>query len=385
MRGFAFVLLVGLMVAFGRVPSATADTRPRVAVLGLEVTSAVDVRTTELAHDLTEGMRARARLGSGPYAYAPSSERELIDEKLIKQCDNEAPTCMAEIGKELDADVIVYGKLDKEDKTVRLSLHLLDVNKKAKLNRTSVTVPIGASKDEVKVAARKAYEELAGASAAGGAGTVEVETNVNSGTVYVDDSSSEVLVNGKATLTLPEGRYRIAVESPGQQRKEITVTVKAEQVITQQFDLVERSAAAAPSKGIGFWKVSFAATATVTVVAGAYWLYTGWQWKYYDVENIRASKTDETGPIDEGDCDGSKVRMPDTVVQDKNGILAQVCETRSRSIKSGIVAGIFLPLALVSGYFAFIHKGKSETEPPRTALTPVVTRDSAGAMFHMSF
>lgn len=384
MRGFAFVLLVGLMVAFGRVPSATADTRPRVAVLGLEVTSAVDVRTTELAHDLTEGMRARARLGSGPYAYAPSSERELIDEKLIKQCDNEAPTCMSEIGKELDADVIVYGKLDKEDKTVRLSLHLLDVNKKAKLNRTSVTVPIGASKDEVKVAARKAYEELAGASAAGGAGTVEVETNVNSGTVYVDDSSSEVLVNGKATLTLPEGRYRIAVESPGQQRKEITVTVKAEQVITQQFDLVERSAAAAPSKGIGFWKVSFAATATVTVVAGAYWLYTGWQWKYYDVENIRASKTDETGPIDEGDCDGSKVRMPDTVVQDKNGILAQVCETRSRSIKSGIVAGIFLPLALVSGYFAFIHKG-SETEPPRTALTPVVTRDSAGAMFHMSF
>jgi len=371
---------VGLVAAFARLPSAAADTRPRIAVLGLEVTSAVDVRTTELAHDLTEGMRARARLGSGPYAYAPSSERELIDEKLIKQCDNEAPSCMAEIGKELDADVIVYGKLDKEDKVVRLSLHLLDVNKKAKLNRTSVTVPIGASKDEVKVAARKAYEELAGASAAGGAGTVEVETNVSSGTVYVDDSSSEVLVNSKATLTLPEGRYRIAVESPGKQRKEITVTVKAEQVITQQFDLVERSAGPAPSKGIGFWKVSFAATAAVTVVAGAYWLYTGWQWKYYDVENIRASKSG-TEKINEGDCDGSSVRDG---VTDKSG-LAQVCETRSRSIKAGIVAGIFLPLAAVSGYFAFIRKGKSETEPARTALTPVVTRDSAGAMLHMSF
>ena len=380
MRGSPFVLLVGLVVAFARLPSAAADTRPRIAVLGLEVTSAVDVRTTELAHDLTEGMRARARLGSGPYAYAPSSERELIDEKLIKQCDNEAPSCMAEIGKELDADVIVYGKLDKEDKVVRLSLHLLDVNKKAKLNRTSVTVPIGASKDEVKVAARKAYEELAGASAAGGAGTVEVETNVSSGTVYVDDSSSEVLVNSKATLTLPEGRYRIAVESPGKQRKEITVTVKAEQVITQQFDLVERSAGPAPLKGIGFWKVSFAATAAVTVVAGAYWLYTGWQWKYYDVENIRASKSG-TEKINEGDCDGSSVRDG---VTDKSG-LAQVCETRSRSIKAGIVAGIFLPLAAVSGYFAFIRKGKSETEPARTALTPVVTRDSAGAMLHMSF
>ncbi len=211
MRGFVLAFVLVGLAAFVRLPTAHADTRPRVAVLGLEVTSAVDVRTTELAHDLTEGIRTRARIGSGPYAYAPSSERELIDEKLIKQCDNEAPACMAEIGKELDADVIVYGKLEKEDKVVRLSLHLLEVAKKAKLNRTSMTIPTGATKDEVKVFARKAYEELAGASSAGGAGTVEVEANVAAGTVFVDDSSSEVLENGKATLTLPEGRYRIAV------------------------------------------------------------------------------------------------------------------------------------------------------------------------------
>jgi hypothetical protein len=387
MRG-AVACLVGLMVAFTRVPSASADTRPRVAVLGLEVTSAVEVRTTELAHDLTEGMRARARLGSGPYAYAPSSERELIDEKMIKQCDTEALACMSEIGKELDADVLVYGKLEREDKIVRLTLHLLDVTKKSKINRTSVSVPLSATKEDVKTAARKAYEELAGASAAGGAGTVEVEANVPNGTVYVDDSSSEILANGKATLTLPEGRYRIAVESPGKQRKEITVTVKPEQVITQQFDLVEASAIVGGPQRSKVWKPAFIATGSLTAIFGLYWLYTASSWKG-EIESIRASKPglDSMGKpieIDEGDCDGGKVRDG---VDDKNGILEHLCLTRSRSIKSGIAAGIMLPFAIITGYMAFFHtpRGSAESSSPRMALTPVLTPSSAGASFEMRF
>lgn len=382
MRGavLPFVLLLGLVAALGHVPPAAADTRPRVAVLGLEVTSAVDVRTTELAHDLTEGMRARARIGAGPYAYAPSSERELIDEKLIKQCDSEAPQCMSEIGREIDADVIIYGKLEKEDKVVRLSLHLLDVAKKSKLNRTSVTVPLGATKDEVRIAARKAYEELAGASAAGGAGTVEVESNVPTGTVYVDDSSSEILTNGKASLTLPEGRYRIAVESPGKQRKEITVTVKAEQVITQQFDLVDGSTDVGGKKGgIGIWKPLFAVTAAGAAGFGLYSLYLYSSWRG-DVSSIRASKS-EPGVISENDCDGSGLKAN---VNDKNGILTNLCQTRSRQIWTAAVGIAFVPLAIATGYMAFVHKSKTE-EGRQMALTPVVTEHSAGAFFTATF
>ena len=381
MRGIVLpFVLVGLVIAFARMPSAAADTRPRVAVLGLEVTSAVDVRTTELAHDLTEGMRNRARLGAGPYAYAPSSERELIDEKLIKQCDNEAPTCMAEIGKELDADVIVYGKLEKEDKIVRLSLHLLDVAKKAKLNRTSVTVPMGATKEEVKTAARRAYEELAGASAAGGAGTVEVEANVPTGTVYVDDSSSEVLENGKATLTLPEGRYRIAVESPGKQRKEITVTVKPEQVITQEFELVEGTKVVGGGKsGIGFWKPAFAVSTTVAAGFAVYSLYLYSSWKG-DVDSIRAEKP-TTGPITANECDGSELKPE---VDDKNGILTNLCATRSRQFKTAYVAGAIGAFAAFSAYMVFFRKSES-TETHSVALTPVVTPTSAGASLQLEF
>ncbi len=378
MRGLVpVVVLVALVAAFARVPSAAADTRPRVAVLGLEVTSAVDVRTTELAHDLTEGMRARARLGSGPYAYAPSSERELIDEKLIKQCDNEAPSCMSEIGRELDADVIVYGKLEKDDKVVRLTLHLLDVVKKNKINRISASVPLSASKDAVKSAARKAYEELAGASAAGGAGTVEVETNVQRGTVFVDDSSSEALSNGKATLTLPEGRYRIAVESPGRQRKEITVTVKSDQVITQQFDLLVGSGSV-QSSSKKLWKVVFAGSAVLTggfaITSVALWM----SWRG-DVDNIKAAKP-EDGDLTADDCDGGSKRDG---VTDINGLLDTVCSNRRLNIITGVIAGVIAVPLVISAYKIFVAKDKTESR--RMAITPVVTPDTAGAMFQMTF
>ncbi|MGE0398906.1 MAG: hypothetical protein AB7T06_19510 [Kofleriaceae bacterium] len=379
MRGFVpVVLIAGLVVAFARAP-AFADDRPRVAVLGLEVTSAVDVRTTELAHDLTEGMRARARVGSGPYAYAASSERELIDEKLIKGCDDERPACMAEIGKELDANVIVYGKLEKEDKVVKMSLQLLDVDKKTKINRITVNVPLGASKEEVKTVARRAYEELAGASASGGAGTIEVQANVLTGTVYVDDSSSEIIENGQATLTLPEGRYRIAVESPGKQRKEITVTVKPEQVITQEFELADASKVVGGTSGIGFWKPAFIATTAIGGGIGLYSLYLYISWKG-DVDDIRASRT-TPGFITASDCDGSGVKAG---VDDKNGILTNLCSTRSRQITTAIVATAFVVPFAITGYMAFIRKSNKENSGG-VAITPMVTRTTAGASLQFDF
>ncbi|MFN0246773.1 MAG: hypothetical protein ACKV2T_07675 [Kofleriaceae bacterium] len=378
MRGFVPIVVLAALVC-ANVPDAYADARPRVAVLGLEVTSAVDVRTTELAKELTEGMRARARLGAGPYAYAPSSERELIDEKLIKACDNEAPGCMSEIGKELDADVIVYGKLEKVDKAARVTVHLLDVGKKSKLNRIGVTIPISATKEEVRTAARRAYEELAGASEAGGVGTVEVETNVLSGTVYVDDSSSEVLANGRATLTLPEGRYRIAVESTGRQRKEITVTVKAEQVITQQFDLLEGGVGLRPKKAFNIWKPAFGVSVAAFIGVGTYWGYLLGSWKG-DVDSIQAAKR-EAGQITENDCDGPSVREG---VEVRNSVLADVCKTRDTYFTMSYVWALTVPLVAVTGYFAFFHDRGKKTERS-VALTPMVTPDSAGAIVHGRF
>src|SRR3954471_1721373 len=86
------LVLVGILA-----PARAWAGKPQVAILGLEVVDPsgnVDAKTTTVAKDLTDGLRARAKVGSGPYIIAPGSDKELIDEKLIKNCDNEALACM---------------------------------------------------------------------------------------------------------------------------------------------------------------------------------------------------------------------------------------------------------------------------------------------------
>src|SRR5690606_39007245 len=120
-RGRALPLALLLLVLAG----SSALARPKVAVLGLEVTGTIDQASTTVARELTEGLRSRARSGDGPYQLAPNSNRELIDEKLIKQCDDEAAACMAEIGQEVGADFLIYGRVAKEGAGYRVTLHVL--------------------------------------------------------------------------------------------------------------------------------------------------------------------------------------------------------------------------------------------------------------------
>ena len=108
-RSIVFALAL-VLLALG---AATASAKPKVAVLGVEVTGTIDQASTGVAHDLTEGMRSRSRQGNGPYQLAPNSDRELIDEKVLKNCDSEGPLCMSDIGKDIGADILIYGKLEK--------------------------------------------------------------------------------------------------------------------------------------------------------------------------------------------------------------------------------------------------------------------------------
>src|SRR5687768_13650413 len=88
--------------------STPAFAKPKIAVLGLEVVDQSGTPTatdTQAAKELSEGLRARANLGAGPYQLAPGADKELIDQKLLNNCDNEAPACMAAIGNQLGAEV----------------------------------------------------------------------------------------------------------------------------------------------------------------------------------------------------------------------------------------------------------------------------------------
>src|SRR6185437_8612730 len=112
------LLLSAVLLAAGAAHAQT--TPPSLAVLGVEP---VDVPEA-LAQQLTDALRQRAAATSGIHAVAG---KDLIEIKGVFGCDTESPTCMAQAGKTLGADKLLYGTLKKSGRNVVVGLKLLDV------------------------------------------------------------------------------------------------------------------------------------------------------------------------------------------------------------------------------------------------------------------
>ena len=111
----------GLIAAAGQARAQT----PSVAVLGVEP---LDVPEA-LAQQLTDALRQRAAATAGVRAV---QGKDLIEIKMVFNCDGETPECLAKAGKSLGADKLLYGTLRKAPgaraaTSVVLGLKLLDV------------------------------------------------------------------------------------------------------------------------------------------------------------------------------------------------------------------------------------------------------------------
>lgn len=352
---FSVVSLLAVVLA-----SSVALAKPSVAVLGLEVTGEVDQPATVAARDLTEGMRARAKVSSGPYQLAPNSNRELIDEKVLKDCNTEAPSCMASIGRDLRADVLVYGKVEKvAGGGYRMTVTALDVGKKSVLGRTVVKVPASASGEKLRAIAKDAYAELAGEIAP--MGTVILESNVSSGEVFVDDEAQGRLRNGAVQLSLPPGRYRIAIEAEGYRRKEVSILVSSSETRTESLELSPVRAGERDGGKGDLWKPTFVAAAVVTAGLAGFSTYEYVQMKGLE-NNLPAGST-------EGSCKGAT-----------EGSLQEACSHFKKHEISAYAAIGTGALVLVSGYFAFFHDRSGERDNGgKLAITPQLSPDGAGA------
>jgi hypothetical protein len=115
-------------------PAVHPGHRGRIAILGIEPVGVAKLQVVaadlQIAKDLTEALRARAKAGAGPYELGPGTDKELIDEKILENCDSEAPACMATIGNELGVDAMIFGKLEHVGTGYRVTLKLLDVGKR---------------------------------------------------------------------------------------------------------------------------------------------------------------------------------------------------------------------------------------------------------------
>jgi len=375
---------VALALALIALASTSVLAKPKIAILGLEVTGVVDQAATNVARDLTDGMRQRAKVGNGPFTLAPNSDRELIDEKVIKQCESEEAGCMSEIGKDIETDVLVYGKLEKDGGGFQATIVMLDVKKRTTIKTTFVMVPPGASNEAVRTIAKRTYLELAPTPT--GSAKLVVKANVASGSVFVDDELRETLSAGRVTLTLPEGRYRIAIESDGYKRKEITVKLSEDDSATETLELTKKSGGSGKGGGIDPWKPAFAIT-----LAGAGGLAVYSWLKHRDKEEAALGLEGtriggDMGTINQSDC-GDPVM---TTTPEK---FDATCSAYKKHLYSGIAAGGVGVLALFAGYMAFIRSddepaassASARTRKPSIAFTPNLSPDGGGATMRIEW
>ena len=138
-----------------------APMKHRIAILGLEAGSP-DV--TQVAQQIGDAVRAAdGRVGQAP-------AHELVDEKLLANCKSEAPSCMAVIGRNLGADQLLWGRVDRASRGphpaggitgYRVRLTLLDVSQREVVATWTQFVP-DADVEPTAIArlARHAYEKL---------------------------------------------------------------------------------------------------------------------------------------------------------------------------------------------------------------------------------
>ncbi len=386
--------------------STALANKPTVAILGLEVVdpSGIDATSTSVARDLTEGLRARAKAGTGPYQLAIGSDKELIDEKLIHNCD-ESIGCMAEIGKNLGANYLIYGRLEKKPEGYVVTINLLNVDKKKMEKAKSPLTITQKEPAAIATAARKAYNDLTGTTELG---TLVITANAERGTVLLDDEVKGNLNSGTITLTgLKEGRYRLAVEADGYQRsQEIVVTIRSGESATQQVTLVagkkddlkhEYTGTTSASKS-NIWKPIFGVTLAAGVGLGGFSLYSWLEWRK---AKDSITLVDPQPKVGDKDCSGGKFTEPrggEDLDTDQVTAMRRACRYLNYNIKSGIAAGAIGVLVVGSAYMAFF-RGSSETRPapapgtasrrvrkkPQFSVTPVVSVDGGGATFQIDW
>jgi hypothetical protein len=365
--------------------------KPSIAILGLEVTDSgtgIDPETTKAAKEITAALRDRAKVGTGVYALVPNGDKELIDQKLLNNCDTEAAPCMATIGGELGADALMFGKIERVSQNgqtlYKVSLKLLNVNRKQVASSTVEMLPVAdASGVRLSTHARAWFAKLAGGSSGG---SIIVKTNIDRGTVLIDNEMKGTLSSGTLAITgVGEGRHVLAIEAKDHQRYEAAITVRNGETLSHSASLVEMPKLVAkpqvqpPSEAIStegtltakpksnVWKPVF----YTTTVAGAGALaYTLWQWKLSNDEADKVLGPEMLGPED---CPRAEI--------------TKACDHHRRHV-IGVVASSVLGAAAIGSFvMAYVRDGgRSETATARGkrkrrefAVTPVVTPGGGGA------
>jgi hypothetical protein len=416
----SLVLLITLVTMAIARPVAA---KPSVAILGLEVTDTgsaggVDAKSAQFAAALTDALRQRAKVATGPFSLAPGSDKDLVEMKLLSGCDNEANDCMSAIGGELAADRLIYGHVEKQPKGYQVSLKLLNVGARRTEFSTSDLIPYEQTSGRaLDTWAKTLYAKVTGAS---NQGTLIVKANVGRGAVYLDGVVRGNVSGGTARITgLDSGEYQLVVEADCYLRSESRVTIEGGKDTQVPVELEKNtladcggvkpppggggsggpvvgsgsgstirgtvSSTANPGRG---YRALFWTTAAITAGAGATWGYA-----YFGKIGPNEKKWNDAGGPPTESCDESPFYA--------NPEGKAACDEGRKWSKVTYAA---IPITAAAGAAAmyFFYKGYVSTPAPTTQerivgdrhrkpskpavlVAPVVTARELGGVVHIEF
>jgi TolB-like protein len=397
------VVIAVAIVASGSVAHAG---KQKVAVLTLEVIGNMDSDHLRLAKVLSTDLRDKIK-NSTDYGLV-GGEKDFVDEKLMNSCQTEALSCMAPIGAKLDADLLMYGKMERTAKGFQITIKLIRVASRAHVNTWSEDVALKRVVDESKSIAKLAFGRLM----PNQSGTLIVKVqSVDRATVYIDGEAKGTVSSGLYTTSLPEGRYKLAIEAAekGWNRYEDMITIRAGEPKNVAADLTRIKAtpldepgrpggAGAPgntelkhettgtvsqsSKKTG-WKVLAAGGLIASAVAGGVWL-----WSYSKMGDYTSLPADQFAEDANGKALLNSKDCSKTATGPYAGKFNDACSAHTRTWIAGPIT-IAAGLAGAVGVFMLLRNEKTEDRPSGTAgrrtkkrsfaVTPVVSPDGAGA------
>ncbi len=399
------VSVITVLLSLGM--ASTALAKPTVAVLGIEVidpSGKVDEKATAVAKQLTRELRRRASMGKGPFVLAPGPGKDLLELKLLSDCASEGRSCMAAIGRELKADRLMYGKLEKQSSGYQVSLNLLNVSTKSMERNTSDLIPLAeTSGPGISSWGRKLYNRLTGVP---DMGTIIVKTNLSKGTVLIDgEVKGSVNANGTLEISgVSAGTHQVSVESDDRPTFERSVVVRAGQTATVSATLSAAPGSGGPKRlGIaarpgGASRVLFWTSLVLTGVGATAMTVTGLQvrgsYKDDQIKAVEAYQAATGVQLDQGNACNDAANRSGPEAQ----AVVDACDSgKSRASLSNLFLGASIVSAVAAGYFYYkgyiVPKASSRREIARrrkasrrtVTVTPQIGPNHIGAGIALEF
>lgn len=205
-------------LALAMVSTIASAEKPKLAVLGvvpLEPGTAPDPALVKASATLDAQLRAQI----GKHYRVTGSVKQTREAVRTGECTTSEAPCAAKLGDGLGAELALAGTLHRRTSHFELELAIVDVTTKKRIRRMREKIPSNANLAKV---VKRAIDKLTGK---GEAGELVVVANVPRAAIYIDDELRGELFESRATITLPQGRYKLSVRAAGKKPFEDIVNV----------------------------------------------------------------------------------------------------------------------------------------------------------------